>query len=39
VNTVKVHTALAYKKLGVSNSAEAVMKAKALGLLGETQME
>jgi LuxR family maltose regulon positive regulatory protein len=33
MNTVKVHTALAYKKLGVCNSAEAVIKARALGLL------
>jgi LuxR family maltose regulon positive regulatory protein len=33
MNTVKVHTALAYKKLGVSNSAEAVLRAKELGLL------
>ncbi|MDR0649775.1 MAG: LuxR C-terminal-related transcriptional regulator [Synergistaceae bacterium] len=39
VTTVKFHVSSAYKKLGASNSAEAVMKAKALGLLDEPRPE
>ncbi|MDR1944478.1 MAG: LuxR C-terminal-related transcriptional regulator [Synergistaceae bacterium] len=34
LNTVKVHTMLSYKKLGVNNSADAVIKAYELGLIG-----
>lgn len=34
-NTVKVHSALVYKKLGVSNATEAVVKANQLGIFDE----
>ena len=33
LNTVKVHMNLAYKKLGVSNAADAVVKARVLGII------
>jgi LuxR family maltose regulon positive regulatory protein len=33
MNTIKVHTALTYKKLGVNNAADAVFRARELGLL------
>ena len=33
--TIKSHTSLAYKKLGVNSSMDAVLKAKELGLIGQ----
>ena len=35
IPTIKSHTSLAYKKLGVNNAMDAVLKAKELGLIGQ----
>src|SRR5262249_32046624 len=37
LNTVKTHTRELYRKLGASSRAEAVARAEALGLLGQSQ--
>lgn len=36
IPTIKSHTSLAYKKLGVNSAIDAVLKAKELGLIGQT---
>jgi LuxR family maltose regulon positive regulatory protein len=36
-NTVRSHTRSIYRKLGVNSRAEAVARADALGLLGQTE--
>ena len=35
IPTIKSHTSLAYKKLGVNSSMDAVLKAMELGLIGQ----
>ena len=35
IPTIKTHTSLAYKKLGVNSAMDAVLKAKELGIIGQ----